>query len=108
MGIIKPQSIQWYSAVETDLPIHTFLDYEKSLVKHNVLFDKIRFCDLENIIHVWKGESSLTKKSNINEFKSLFDKNFKIISVHYDFFKYYIFKIKLQANKVGNKYRLFI
>jgi hypothetical protein len=106
MGIIDPSTIKWYPSVETELPVHSFLDYEKSLVKHNVLFDKIRFCDLENLIHVWKNERSLTKKNNINEFRNLFEKNFKVVSINYDFFKYYIFKIKLQANKVGKCFRL--
>ena len=47
-GIINPESIIWFDPVETITPIHSFLDYEKSLVKHNVIFDKTRFCELEN------------------------------------------------------------
>jgi hypothetical protein len=75
-GIIFPESITWFDPVETVTPIHSFLEYEKSLVKHNVIFDKTRFCELENLIHVWKNEKSLTKKTNIDEFKLFFNKKF--------------------------------
>jgi hypothetical protein len=97
--------------VEADIPLNSFLEYEKSLIKHNIMYDKTRFCELENIIHVWKNEKSLTKKTNINEFKMFFTEHFKIIDISYDFFKFYIFKIKLQAKKIGtikrNKYTNF-
>ena len=101
MGIIFPESIIWHDIIEAETPLHTFLEYEKSLVKHNILFDKIRFCELENIIHVWKNEKTLTKKTNIEEFKMFFNEHFKITNISYDFFKFYIFKIKLQASKLG-------
>lgn len=78
------------------------MDYAKTLVKSNVLYDRMRCCELENIIHVWKNESSLTKRGNIDEFKRYFQNNFKILDISYDFFKFYIFKIKMQANVVGN------
>jgi hypothetical protein len=96
---------------EVNIPINSFLQYEKSLIKNNITFDKTRFCELENLIHVWKNESNLTKKTNINEFKLFFSENFKIFDISYEFFKYYIFKVKMQAKKMGiikrNKYTKF-
>jgi hypothetical protein len=111
MGIIDPNSIKLKNLKEVDIPINSFLQYEKSLIKHNIKFDKTRFCELEKLIHVWKNQSNLTKKTNINEFKLFFSEHFKIIDISYDFFKYYIFKVKMKANKLGtikrNKYTNF-
>ncbi len=100
-GAVDSISINWMDMIIYNTPEHTFLDYEKSLVKSNVKFDRIRYCELENIIHVWKNEKSLTKKENIDEFKNYFQKNFKILSVCYDFSKFFIFKVKMQANVIG-------
>jgi hypothetical protein len=92
------------------IPDHSFLDYEKSQ-RNKINFDKSRFCELENIIHLWKNEKSLSKKSNINMFRALFINNFSILDISYDFYKFYIFKVKLQAKRVGlvkrNKYTNF-
>jgi hypothetical protein len=100
-GPIDPESIKWLDLVIFKAPQHCFLDYEKSLVKSNVKFDNIRYCELENVIHIWKGEHTLTKKENITEFKKYFSKNFKIISVYFDFSKFYIFKVKMKAAVIG-------
>jgi hypothetical protein len=100
-GILDTNSVEWLDLIILKSPEHSFLDYEKSLIKSNVKFDRIRFCELENVIHVWKNEKSLTKKQNIEEFKRFFNNNFKILSVDYDFSKFYIFKVKMQANVIG-------
>jgi hypothetical protein len=107
-GMVDPASIKWLDIDIYPTPEYHFLDYEKSLIKSNVVFDRIRCCELENVIHVWKNEKSLSRKDNIEEFKKLFQNNFKIINVNYDVAKFYIFKIKMQANAIGlikkNKY----
>jgi hypothetical protein len=101
-GVLDVESFQWYDIIMYATPEHTFLDYEKSLIKSNVKFDRIRYCELENVIHVWKNEKSLTRKQNIEEFKKFFSSHFKILNVDYDFSKFYIFKVKMQAHSIGN------
>jgi hypothetical protein len=100
-GAIDPLSFKWLDVIITKTPEHTLYDYEKSLVKSNIQYDKLRCCELENIIHVWKNEKSLSKKQNIEEFKICFQNYFKIKEVVYDFSKFYIYKFKLQACTPG-------
>ncbi len=100
-GCIDTASINWFDVYTYDTPEYGFLMYEKSLVKSQVTFDRLRNCELENIIHVWKNVKSLSKKDNIEEFKKHFQSNFKIVDVYYDCFKFYIFKVKMQANAIG-------
>jgi hypothetical protein len=110
IGIIEPSSIKLNQLKEVNIQ-KQFMHYEKSLIKNNLIFDKTRSCELENLVHVWKNESNLSKKTNINEFKLFFSEYFKILDISYDFFKYYIFKVKMQAKKQGtirrNKYTNF-
>jgi hypothetical protein len=87
------------------------MDYEKSLVKSQIKQDVARCCELENLIHVWKSEKSLSNKQNINNFKNIFEKLFEITDIVYDFSKVYIYRFKMTANKIGiikrNKYANF-
>jgi len=101
MGCIEPSTIKWLDILYYDTPEHNFLQYEKSLYISDVRYDKLRCCELENVIHVWKSEKSLSRKENINEFKKLFKNHFKILSVDYDIAKFYIFKIRMKAEVLG-------
>ena len=101
MGSIDPSSIKWMEIITYDTPEDTFLQYEKSLIKSNVEYDKLRCCELENVIHVWKSEKSLSRKENILDFKKVFKNNFKILSVDYDIAKFFIYKIRMKANCLG-------
>ena len=103
-SIITPEEIEWEEIKIEKSPINTFLDYEKNLKKSNIKFDKLRYCELENIIHLWKGEQSLTIKKSVEEFRRIFSKIFKINSILYDFAKFYIFKVKIVANVKGTFY----
>lgn len=101
-SIINPDFIEWEDIRINNSPLKTFLDYEKTLRKLNLKFDKLRYCEFENLIHVWKGEQSLTIKKSIDEFKKIFSKNFSIKSITYDIAKFYIFKVKMIATEKGN------
>jgi len=84
-----------------ECPKVSFLEYEKSLIKKNFYFDNLRHCELENLIHVWKNEKSLTKQEKLNDFKKIFGAFFIINDISYDFSKFFIFKAKLTANNLG-------
>jgi len=91
------------------MPKYNFIDYEKKTPKTPDLpFDNLRFCEIERVISSWKKEKNLSRKHLIDEFKILLGDIFIIESIIYDISKYYIFKIKARANKVGklekNKY----
>ena len=105
LGIINPADFYWNFNIEK---APTALDFEKTLMKSNVKFDKDRMCELETLIHVWKDEKSLTKKKVVDDFRRSFEDKFLINSIDYDFGKLYIFKAKMVAMKVGiikkNKY----
>jgi hypothetical protein len=64
----------------------------------------MRCCDLENLIHVWKSENSLTKKENIENFKKIYQNNFKIMEIYYDCSKTFIYKFKMKAIAIGITY----
>ena len=101
MGIIDPYTIEFNDLYVYSSPEHSFWEYEKSIVKNHKYFEKMRICELENMVHLWKNEKSLSNKDNINEFKKYFKDNFKIYDVSYDFTKFYIFKIKMEARNIG-------
>jgi hypothetical protein len=100
-GVMDFSSIKWQSLIYEDTPLFNFLDYEKSAISGPVFLDKMRFCELENIIHMWKNEKSLTKREIVEEIYNLFIKCFNFISFSYDFSKFYLFKVKLKAYRKG-------
>ncbi len=102
-SIINTENIEWEDLRIENCPLKSFLDYEKTLRKLNLKFDKLRYCEFENLIHVWKGEQSLTKKKSLDEFKKIFSKNFYIKSITYDIAKFYIFKVKMNATEKGKR-----
>lgn len=101
MGVIDPNSIKFNDINIFKSPEHDFTEYEKSIIKNNKKFEKMRICELENMVHLWKNEKSLSNKANIDEFKRFFGSFFKIYEISYDFAKFYIFKIKMEAKNPG-------
>jgi hypothetical protein len=101
IGIIDPNSIKFNEIFMINCPELCFSKYEKSIIKSNKKFDKSRICEFENTIHLWKNEKSLSNKNNIEEFKFYFDECFKIFEVSYDFAKFYVYKVKMEAKKIG-------
>jgi hypothetical protein len=108
-GEINPNDFCWSDIKITEAPNTCFLEYEKKSPKSpDIKFDNLRFCELESVISTWKNEKYLSKKTLVNEFRILFEDIFKIEYIIYDSSKYYIFKIKVKANRLGrlekNKY----
>ncbi len=108
-GEIAPNDFIWSDIKITETPKNNFLEYEKKTPKSpDLLFDHTRFCEIERIISTWKNEKNLSRKTLVNEFRHLFGDLFTIDSIIYDVSKFYIFKIKTRANKIGklekNKY----
>jgi len=108
MGMIDPNSIKFNEISVYKSPPHDFTEYEKSIIKNNKKFEKMRICELENMVHLWKNEKSLSNKANIDEFKKYFSVLFKIYDISYDFAKFYIFKVKMEAKYPGTKIKYFI
>ncbi len=102
IGIIDPNSIKFNDINIYKSPQHDFTEYEKSIIKNHKKFEKMRICELENMVHLWKNEKSLSNKANIDEFKKYFSGFFKIFDISYDFAKFYIFKVKMEAKNIGN------
>ena len=112
---INIDTIQWVPIKKEKIdPIKTnFLNCQKnsyyaSTKLLNKNFDELRFCEFEKIIHIWKNVDNLRKKTIVDEIKMFFKDFFSIESFEYDIRKFYLFKIKLKATKVGvirkNKY----
>lgn len=101
IGTLNLESLTFEEIEVCNTPIHSFLNYEKSLVKSEIKQDVSRSCELENLIHVWKSEKYLTNKKTILEFKNLFEPNFSILEIVYDFSKVFIFKFKMKAKIPG-------
>lgn len=107
---LDQSSIQWvpmtrigYSPEKSNC-----LFFEKS-VYHNThaslmkIYDKIRFCELETLIHLWKSEKSLTNRKIGDEVRKLLliGDVFNELSFEFDVRRVYIFKVKLKAAKLG-------
>ena len=108
-GEINPITFIWSDLKIYEIPKNNFLEYERNAAKSpNIPFDTMRYCEIEQIVCTWKNEKNLTRKNLLNEFRNLFENIFLIEIILYDITKFYIFKIKAKANKIGilqkNKY----
>lgn len=84
----------------------TFIQMSKSLCRNfnkktEKEFDKLRFCEIERMVHIWKSVEGLTKKYFVNDIKKIFDNLFDIEEFQYDVRKFYLFRINLKAKRVG-------
>ena len=61
----------------------------------------MRFCELENVAHLWKNTSNLKRKESINHFLCLYKSFFNVKDSFYDISKFYIYKVEMIANKIG-------
>jgi hypothetical protein len=100
-GSIIPESINWNDLIVSDIETHNFLDFHKGLRINPTSFDSIRFCELENIVHIWKNEKSLTKRHCLDDFCNIFKENFEISEINYDCLKFYVFKLEMKAVRKG-------
>lgn len=104
---IDPNSIEW---TEPIISTENLDIYENSTFISPVEYDQLRACEVETQILFWKNKI-FNDKGIVEDFKKIFEKNFKIKEVNYDISKFYFFKFKMVANKVGvlkqNKYLTF-
>jgi hypothetical protein len=99
--VINSEHTFWEGLKIEDSLGGSFLTYEKTLRRTNLKFDRLRYCEFENAIHIWKGEQSLSIKKSLVDFRKIFSKNFKVSSITYDIFKLYIFKVRMTASEKG-------
>ena len=101
------------SIIFTELKIEKIKSDLKYFYENMFMLDKIkisnfRFNEMEFSINIWKNLDNLTDKNFINNVLKIYENNFEIVDVRYEIIKYYVFKIKLIANKIGlilrNKY----
>lgn len=98
-GFVNPFSIKWNELKVEDAP-RGF--YQKSMLKCPYQFNSLRACEVENMIHFWRGENTFVYNNPlINEFKKIFKRHFKIEKVNYDVSKIYLYKIRMRAESVG-------
>lgn len=104
---IEPNSIEWTDPIISNESLDI---YENSKFLSSVEYDQLRACEVETQILFWKNQI-VNDKGIVEDFKKIFEKNFKIKEVNYDISKFYFFKFKMVANKVGvlkqNKYLTF-
>jgi hypothetical protein len=108
-GEINHFGSTWSDIKFIDVNCKSFIEYEKKTPKKiPIEFDPLRYCEIDKNISFWKNENNLTKNNISNEIKILISSLFNIESIIYDVSKYYIFKIKAKASKIGkllkNKY----
>lgn len=98
-GFVNPFSIKWNELKVEDAPGGF---YQKSMLKCPYQFNSLRACEVENMIHFWRGENTFVYNNPlINEFKKIFKRHFKIEKVNYDVSKIYLYKIRMRAESVG-------
>ena len=68
----------------------------------DINFDKIRDCEVENMVLRWNDENNLIKKNEIYlNVHKVFSKNFEIKEINYDISKLAFYRIKMLATKIG-------
>lgn len=108
-GKLIPQSIK-FNPMEIENKLNqknirlSYIEYEKGFnkaIKTREVFDSLRHCDIENMVHIWKNIKTLTNVTVIEHIQSIFGVCFEIENIWYDIVKYYVYKFKLKASKVG-------
>ena len=108
-GEINHFGYNWSDLKFIEVSSKNFTHYEKKTPKKiEMQFDPQRYCEIDRTIGYWKSENKLSRKNSINELRVLFGSLFAIECIIYDVSKYYIFKVKAKASKIGkllkNKY----
>lgn len=109
IGKVDPGKLKW-KELEIVEDIQKGL-YEKKQQKTHLVYDKLRNSEIENIAHVWKDgirgiiqvndDNMIKHQQVLLSFINLFEKYFDIIEVLYDVSKFFYFKIKMQARRIG-------
>jgi hypothetical protein len=109
-GIIDHSTTR-FNKINYEATPPSLVDLEKSAIHTNLPFDPIRSCGLEPSVHMWKNIKNLSNTQEVDEFRNILLRNFKILYFNYDLSNGFIFKIKLLAIYPGvvkkNKYLQF-
>lgn len=98
-GAINPSSIIWKPMIVESAPKGFF---QKSLLKSPYAYDKLRACEIENMVRFWRNENSVIKRADIiKDFRKIFGKIFSIEQILFDFSKIFMFKILMSVTKEG-------
>ena len=96
---VNPFSIKWKELVVKEAPGGF---YQKTMLKSPFAYSSLRACEVENMIHFWKGDDDFIKDNElITEFKRIFSRHFAIENVVYDVSKIYLYKITMIASSTG-------
>ena len=95
---IEPNSIEWIEPNITNEQINIF---ENTNFISSIQFDELRSCEVEVQVLFWKNIITEDIVNIVEEFKNIFEEFFEIKEINYDISKYYFFKFKMIANKVG-------
>ena len=76
--------------------------YLRGIFRSDINFDKIRDCEIENMVLRWNDENNLIKNSEMYFYvHKCFSKNFEIKEIKYDILKIIFYKVKMIASKLG-------
>ena len=96
--ILDPKSLEW---TEPIISYATTGIYENNKFISSFEFDQLRACEIETQILFWKNEINKEENEIVEDFQNIFNKFFDIKEINYDISKYYFFKFKMIANKIG-------
>jgi hypothetical protein len=75
----------------------------RGIFRSDIEFDKIRDCEIENMVLRWNDENNLIKNSEMYFYvNKCFSKYFEIKEIKYDISKIIFYRIKMLASKIGN------
>ena len=94
---LNPFSIEIYDIKV--FPLEYVSLYEKNHFISFAPYDPYRSSEIETLIQFWRTEG--INKIFCEEFRRIFEKNFKINQISYDINKIYFYKINMVANKIG-------
>ncbi len=76
--------------------------YLRGIFRSDINFDKIRDCEIENMVLRWNDENNLIKNSEMYFYvNKCFSKNFEIKEIKYDILKIIFYRVKMIATKIG-------
>ena len=96
---VDPFSVKWKQLSVKEAPGGF---YQKTMLKSPFVYHTLRACEVENMIHFWKGDDEFIKDNElINEFNKIFSRHFSIEKVVYDISKIYLYKVTMIAKSIG-------
>ena len=95
---LDPQNVEWTEPIISYANTGT---YENSKFICSIKYDQLRACEIETQILFWKNKINEEEYEVVENVKKIFSKFFEIKEINYDISKFYFFKFKMIANKIG-------